>query len=121
MGGGIVVMSPADFAHWLNSHHGPQSLAARGRRCSVAHGCSGCHGADSTVHAPDLVDLYGRPVQLSDGTTVIADDRYLHDSILLPNIQIVAGYAPIMPSFSGQLSEEDLLALIAYLKTREHP
>jgi cytochrome c oxidase subunit 2 len=121
MGGGIVVMRPADFARWLNSHPGPQSLAAAGAMLFRARGCSGCHGADSTVHAPDLVDLYGRSVQLSDGSTVIADDSYLRDSIVLPNKQIVAGYAPLMPSFAGQLSEEDLLALIAYLKTREHP
>jgi cytochrome c oxidase subunit II len=64
-----------------------------------------------------LNGLYGNPVHLSDGTTVIADERYLRDSILLPQRQVVAGYAPIMPSFSGQLSEEDLLALVAYLKS----
>ena len=54
---------------------------------------------------------------LSDGTVVIADDRYLHDSIVRPQSQIVAGYAPIMPSFAGQIGEEDLLKLIAYIKS----
>ena len=54
---------------------------------------------------------------LSDGTVVIADDRYIHDSIVRPESQIVAGYAPIMPSFAGQISEEDLLKLVAYIKS----
>jgi cytochrome c oxidase subunit II len=56
-------------------------------------------------------------VHLSDGSSVTADERYLHDSILLPKAQIVAGYAPIMPSYSGQLSEEDVIALIHYIKS----
>lgn len=117
MGGSIVVMRPADYARWLDGHAGPESLAARGAALFRRSGCSGCHGANASVHAPDLDGINGRIVHLSDGTTVIADDRYLRDSILLPDSQVVAGYAPIMPSFEGQLSEEDLLALIAYLKS----
>ena len=69
------------------------------------------------MHAPNLAGVYGRPVPLSDGTTVIADERYIRDSILLPDTQIVAGFAPVMPSFAGQLREDELLALIAYLKS----
>ena len=119
MGGSVVVMRPADFARWLDAHPGPRSLAAAGAALFREHSCGGCHGADSTVHAPDLNGLYGRPVQLSDGSTVIADDSYLRDSIVLPNKQVVDGYAPLMPSFAGQLSEEELLALIDYLKSLE--
>ena len=66
--------------------------------------------------APPLEGLYGRPVALADGRTVIADERYLRDAILLPAKEVVAGYAPVMPSFSGQIPEGDLLDLIAYLK-----
>jgi cytochrome c oxidase subunit II len=117
MGGNVVVMAPADYARWLDGHAGPQSLAVRGAALFRAHGCSGCHGANASVHAPDLDGLYGRWVQLADGSIVIADDRYIRDSILLPKKHLVAGFAPIMPSFSGQLSEEDLVALIAYLKS----
>jgi cytochrome c oxidase subunit 2 len=77
------------------------------------------------VHAPNLAGLYGRPVPLADGTTVIADERYVRDSILLPAREVAAGYAPIMPSFAGQISEDDILDLIAYIKsladTRERP
>ncbi|HEY6484464.1 MAG TPA: cytochrome c oxidase subunit II [Steroidobacteraceae bacterium] len=117
MGGAVVVMSPAEYALWLTGHDTGESLATRGAALFRSRGCSGCHGTNASVHAPDLAGLYGRPVHLSDGTTVLADERYLHDSILLPDLQVVAGYAPLMPSFSGQLTEEDLLALIAYIKS----
>lgn len=117
MGGNVVVMAPAQYARWLEGHAGPQSLAARGATLFRAHGCNGCHGAHASVRAPDLAGLYGRAVHLSDGSTVIADDRYIRDSILLPKKSPVAGFAPVMPSFSGQLSEDDLLALLAYLKS----
>jgi cytochrome c oxidase subunit 2 len=117
MGGEIVVMRPPQFALWLEGHLGPGTLAAQGATLFRARGCSGCHGANASIHAPDLDGLYGRPVQLAGGGQVIADDRYIRDSILLPDKQRVAGYEPLMPSFSGQLSEEDLLALLAYLKS----
>jgi cytochrome c oxidase subunit II len=117
MGGSVVVLSRADYVAWLEGHDTGLSLAAHGANLFRSQGCSGCHGRNASVHAPDLNGLYGNPVHLSDGTTVIADERYLRDSILLPQRQVVAGYAPIMPSFSGQLSEEDLLALVAYLKS----
>ncbi|HEY6455847.1 MAG TPA: cytochrome c oxidase subunit II [Steroidobacteraceae bacterium] len=117
MGGQIVVMRPADFAHWLQGHPGPGTLAAQGAALFRARGCSGCHAPDASVHAPDLDGLYGSPVHLADGTEVMADERYIRDSIMLPRQHSVAGYPPLMPSFAGQLSEEDLLALIAYLKS----
>lgn len=115
--GTVEVMRPADFAAWLQQHPGPSSLAARGAEVFRRLGCSGCHGANASVHAPDLDGLFGRKVHLADGTTVIADDRYIRDSILLPHSQVVAGYSPIMPAFTGQISESDLLAVIAYLKS----
>jgi cytochrome c oxidase subunit II len=117
MGGMVVVNTPADYSAWLAGHQGGPGLAARGATVFRHAGCSGCHGPDASVHAPDLADLYGRTVHLSDGSSVTADERYLHDSILLPKTQIVAGYAPIMPSYSGQLSEEDVIALIHYIKS----
>jgi cytochrome c oxidase subunit II len=118
MGGMVVVDTPADYSAWLAGHEGGSSLAARGATVFRRAGCSGCHGPSASVHAPDLDGLYGRTVHLSDGSTVTADERYLHDSILLPKTQIVAGYAPIMPAYSGQLSEEDVIALIHYIKSR---
>ena len=119
MHGEVIVMAPADYARWLQAHAGI-GLAAQGERLFRQFGCSGCHDPQSGVHAPDLYDLYGHTVPLSDGSQVLADERYLQDSILLPKKQIAAGYAPIMPSFQGRIGAEDVLALVAYLKTRTH-
>ncbi|MEI7035331.1 cytochrome c oxidase subunit II [Fulvimonas yonginensis] len=120
MRGRVIAMPPADYARWLHAHQGT-GLAAQGAALFRQLGCSGCHDPRSGVHAPDLYGLYGRTVPLADGAQVLADERYLHDSILLPKKQIAAGYAPIMPSFEGRIGEEDVLALVAYLKTRTRP
>jgi len=122
MGGEIVVLSGPDFQRWLTDTGASETLAAQGRTLFTHYGCSGCHFADGrggngTVRAPPLDGLYRHPVPLSDGTVVTADDRYIRDSILLPNSQVVAGYAPLMPSFSGVVTEEDLIRLIAYIKS----
>jgi cytochrome c oxidase subunit 2 len=113
--GRVVVMTPADYGRWLAQGGEHASLAQYGFALFRKLGCSGCHAAGSTVHAPRLEGLPGRPVHLQDGRTVVADDNYLRDSILLPRKDVVAGFEPLMPSFAGQVSEEDLQALIAYL------
>ncbi|MCX7513258.1 cytochrome c oxidase subunit II [Frateuria sp. STR12] len=117
MRGRVVAMAAGDYARWLQAHAGV-GLAAQGRALFRQLGCSGCHDPRAGVHAPDLDDLYGRTVPLADGSQALADERYLHDAILLPKKQIAAGYEPIMPSFEGRIGEEDVLALVAYLKTR---
>ena len=118
MGAGeVVVMEPVDFQRWLDRQGGGNAAAAHGEALFREYGCSGCHGANAAVHAPDLAGLYGRPVPLADGSTVIADERYLRDSILLPRKEVAAGYAPIMPSFAGQIGEPDLFDLIAYIRS----
>jgi cytochrome c oxidase subunit 2 len=121
MHGEIVVMRPSEFTAWLAEGPARSDLAARGFEIYRRMGCSGCHEPTSTVHAPDLIGLFGRPVHLSDGTTIIADDTYIRDSILLPRKQVVVGFDPLMPSFEGQLDEDDLTALIAYIKSRASP
>ena len=83
-------------------------LAAQGFRLYRSMGCSGCHEPDSTVHAPDLRNIFGRVVHLADGATLVADEQYLRDSILLPSTRVVAGYPDVMPAYQGQLSEGDL-------------
>jgi cytochrome c oxidase subunit 2 len=83
------------------------------------------HGEGSSVRAPLLQGIYGKPVaiQVPDGrggtqtTTTIADDRYIHDSIVLPEQEIAAGYQPIMPTFRGRLSEEEIVQLVDYIKS----
>ena len=118
MVGRIVVMQPAEFARWLEAGPAQPSLAQYGFALFRRLGCSGCHEAGSTVHAPRLEGLFGRTVHLQDGRSVRADENYLRDSILLPRKDIVAGFEPVMPSFAGQVSEEDLQALIAYLRDK---
>jgi cytochrome c oxidase subunit 2 len=141
MTGEVVVLPPPEFQAWLAQNGGSGTLAAEGQVLFMRYGCSGCHGGNgrgdggdagrsdaggsgagrsdgqSAVRAPSLLGLYGSPVPLSDGTVVVADDRYIHDSIVRPQSQIVAGFAPLMPSFAGQIGEEDLVKLIAYIKS----
>ncbi len=122
MVGQVVALSAPDFSRWLAQNGGAGTLAAQGQVLFMRYGCSGCHGAQGrggggTVRAPALDGVYGSPVPLSDGSVVTADDQYLRDSILQPAKQIVASYQPLMPSFQGVVSEEDLVPLIAYIKS----
>jgi cytochrome c oxidase subunit 2 len=94
------------------------TLAGEGAALFQEFGCSGCHMGPSALRAPQLEGLYGKPVPLQDGSTVIADEQYIRESILLPDTRIVAGYEPgTMPSFAGEVSEGDLIRLIAYIKS----
>ena len=97
-------------------------MAREGRELFTRHHCAGCHGVSATVKAPRLEGVYGGRVPITEGNSkevrfVEANDRYLRDSILLPKSQVVAGYEPVMPSFQGQISEEDLLKIIEYIKS----
>jgi cytochrome c oxidase subunit II len=115
MTGQVVAMMPGDYANWLNTGATAfQSPAAQGRKLFQQYGCVDCHEAN---RAPSLQGLYGQPVLLSDGSTVIADANYVRQKLLTPAATIPAGYQPIMPSFAGRLSEEDILAIIAYIQS----
>lgn len=115
MTGSVVAMSPADYQHWLQST-AEGSLALQGRKVFLKYRCVSCHSADENARAPVLEQLYGKPVALRDGRTVIADDDYLRESILHPAAKVVAGYEVIMPTFEGLVSEEELIELIAFIK-----
>jgi cytochrome c oxidase subunit 2 len=117
MVGRIVVMEPAVYEQWLKSGEQTESIALTGAKLFRDRGCSGCHTPNSKFRAPLLEGIAGKPVPLSNGTFVTADDQYLRDSILQPGKQISAGYDNIMPSFTGHLTEEDIMQLIAYLKS----
>ena len=121
--GAITVMNPEEYQNWLNSGSTQETQIAAGERLFHQLGCSGCHAENSKVRAPSLVGLYGKPVPITGGGFVTADERYLHDSIVMPAKQIVQGYENLMPSFEGQLNEEQLFQLVQYLKYlgREQP
>jgi len=114
MTGWIYAMKPTEYEQWLGGGIKTVSMAEAGAQFYEQFGCITCHG---TGKGPPFVDLYGKPVKLSDGRTVIADEAYLRESILFPSAKIVAGYPPIMPTFKGQMSEEQLLQLIAYIES----
>lgn len=116
MGGAVTVLSPEAFARWLDEGAPAGSMAARGFEAYRRLGCSGCHEPGSTVHAPPLRGLLGRTVHLADGRTLVADEAYVRDSILLPKRDVVAGHAPVMPSFAGQVDEGGILDLIAWMR-----
>ena len=117
MGGHVVVMAPQAFQAWLERATPEPDMAARGFATFRRLGCSGCHDPRSSVHAPDLNGIFGRIVHLEDGRTVVADEAYIRDSILLPKRDVVAGFKPVMPSFQGQATEGDILDIIEYLKS----
>ena len=123
MRGEIVVMQPEEYAEWLERRPRGETLAARGERLYTSLGCSGCHEPGGRVRAPSLAGLYRRPVALASGEVVVADQQYLRDSILMPKSAVVAGFAPIMPSFEGLLEQTEVMALVAYIQslTPEEP
>ena len=116
MVGKIIVMSAADYQNWLTLG-ADQSLASNGQNLFRQLGCNACHTGDATARAPLLTNLYGQTARLDSGETVKVDDNYIRQSILNPQAQIVAGYKPIMPTFQGQLDEEQVLQLVAYIKS----
>jgi cytochrome c oxidase subunit 2 len=120
MTGWVYVMEQADYERWLSERGSGPSMAEEGEQLFVRHHCAGCHQGSQIVHAPRLEGVYGHPVPIQEGKDVrfvVADDRYIRDSILMPKSEVVAGYEPVMPSFKGQISEQDLLKIIAYIKS----
>jgi len=95
----------------------PRSPQAEGAQLFQQLGCTGCHGQTASPVAPTLNGLFGQTVSLTTGESVIADEAYLRESILQPQAKIVAGYQPIMPSYQGRVTDEQLTALIEYIKS----
>jgi cytochrome c oxidase subunit 2 len=117
MGGRVIVMKPTQYERWLSGGVGGEPMAMAGERLFEQLGCDTCHRPEGGGRGPHLVGLFGKPVALQSGDTVLADERYIRESILNPRARIVAGYAPIMPPYEGQISEEGLLQIIAYIKS----
>jgi len=116
--GWVEVMEPTDYQKWLAG--GPEgSLASQGEKLFQKYACNTCHTNDATGRGPVLVGLYGTSVMLSDDKVVTADDNYIRESILNPQAKVVKGFATpsIMPTFQGQVNEDDLIKLLAYVKS----
>jgi cytochrome c oxidase subunit 2 len=114
--GTAVVMEQPDFENWL-AQNAEGSLALQGRKVFLKYRCVSCHSATPEARCPVLEGLFGSTVRLSTGQTVVADEEYIRRSILDPGAQIVAGWENIMPTFRGQVSEEEIYELIAYIRS----
>jgi cytochrome c oxidase subunit II len=114
--GEIVAMKPEEYEAWTAGSTSGASLAQNGERLFASLGCSSCHSGAADAHGPNLAQIYGSKLQMTNGSNVTVDDAFLRDSILNPTMHQVAGYAPIMPTYQGQVSEEGLIDLVEYIK-----
>jgi cytochrome c oxidase subunit 2 len=117
MTGEVVVMKPRDYELWLSGGETGGTLASAGERLFVDLACNTCHRPDSQGRGPVLDGLIGTTVKLQSGESIVADEAYVRESILLPSVKITSGYQPIMPTFQGLVTEEQVLQIIEYVKS----
>jgi cytochrome c oxidase subunit II len=114
--GDIVAMTPDDYQAWTAGSTSGASLAQNGERLFASLGCNACHSGAPSARGPNLAEVYGSKLQLRDGSSATVDDAFLRETILNPSEHITTGYAPIMPTYQGQVSEEGLIDLVEYIK-----
>ena len=115
--GEVVVMEPSEYQAWLSGGAPEGSLASAGEKLFADLACNTCHRPEAQGRGPVLQGLFGKTVTLQTGETVVVDEAYIRESILNPSAKLTAGFQPIMPTFQGLVSEEQLLELIEYVKT----
>jgi cytochrome c oxidase subunit II len=115
--GQVVVMEPSEYQTWLSGGAAEGSLASAGAKLFQDLACNTCHRPDAQGRGPVLEGLFGRTVTLQNGETVTVDEAYVRESILQPAAKIASGFQPIMPTFQGLVTEEQLLELIEYVKS----
>ena len=115
--GEVTAMTPDDYKMWTEGSTSGMSLAQNGERLFASMGCNACHSGTAAARGPNLAGVYGSQLQLANGSTVQVNEAYLRDAILNPSQHITAGYAPIMPTYQGQISEDGLIDIVEYLKT----
>ena len=121
MTGTIEVMTPADYAEWLRDNSVTESMVQMGQQLFTRLGCDTCHLADGSGAGPALQGRFGNQVSLRDGQNRVMDEAYVRQSILDPSSLPLPDYRPVMPTFRGQVSEEQILQLIAYIKSLGSP
>jgi cytochrome c oxidase subunit 2 len=114
--GEVTVLSPDDYEKWTRESTSGMSLAQNGERLFASMGCNACHSGAATARGPNLAGVYGSKLRLTNGSEVLVNEAYLRDAILNPSQHITAGYAPIMPTYQGQISEDGLIDLVEYIK-----
>jgi cytochrome c oxidase subunit 2 len=115
--GWVYVMDPRDYENWLGGGSSEGSLAENGKLLFEQLACANCHKEDNSGRCPSLVGVYGKDVKLSGGATIKADEAYIRESIMDPQAKIVAGYEPVMPTFTGLVNEDQVVQLIEYIKS----
>lgn len=115
--GWVYVMTPADYAEWLAGGAKGESMTQTGARLFIQYGCDTCHKPDNTGKGPSLDGVFGQPQKLKDGRTLTVDETFIRQAITNPNSMPLAEFAPVMPTFQGQLNEEQILDLMAYVKS----
>jgi cytochrome c oxidase subunit 2 len=116
--GSVIVMQPTDFDNWLSGNANQQSPAVAGQQLFQSLGCVSCHGANGEGgRGPTLAGLFGRKVFLTNNQTLTADEGYIRESIENPAAKVVAGFNPIMPTFQGQVTPEQLIQIISFIKS----
>ena len=119
--GKVVAMEPREYQQWLGAGAPVGTLTSSGQLQFEALGCVTCHREDGKGRGPSLVGVFGKPQKMANGTTVLADEAYLRESILNPQAKMVQGYPPLMPTYQGQVSEDALVTLLAYIKSLDKP
>src|SRR2546422_1820915 len=115
--GEVVVMEPSEYQAWLSGGAPEGSLASAGEKLFADLACNTCHRPEEQNRGPVLQGLFGKTVTLQTGETVVADEAYIRESILNPSAKVTAGFQPIMPTFQGLVTEEQLLELVEYVKS----
>jgi len=115
--GEVVVMEPSDYQTWLSGGVPEGSLASAGAKLFADLACNTCHRSDAQGRGPVLEGLFGKTITLQNGEKVVVDEAYVRESILMPSAKITAGFQPIMPTFQGLVTEEQLLQLVEYVKS----
>lgn len=118
--GKVIVQNPSQYADWLQGRTGEPADVA-GKKLFERHRCGSCHTGKPGARGPSLVGLFGRTVPLKGGGTVTADEAYFRESVLNPRAKVVAGFEPLMPTFAGQINEEGVLQLMAYIQSLSPP
>ena len=120
--GSVIVMEPREFDNWLSGNQNQQPPAVAGQQLFQSLGCVSCHGASGEGgRGPALAGLFGTETSLANGQTVRVDESYIRESITNPAAKLVAGFGPIMPTFQGQVTEEQLVQLTAFIKSMQSP
>ena len=114
--GEVTVLTPEDYKKWLAGSTSGSSLAQNGERLFASLSCNACHNTRPDARGPSLANVYGSSLTLASGQKITADDAYLREAILNPSQHITQGYAPIMPTYQGQVSEDGVIALVEYIK-----